>query len=77
MEQALGEYLLSKLGEKDIYAFDQDQNTIDNAQKRLAPIEKGIVTFVKGQLPSFAGWLQGGWCGSDGICYDLEVSVLS
>ena len=37
------EYLLSKLSEKGhLYAFDQDQNAIDNAQKRLAPyIEKG------------------------------------
>ena len=43
------EYLLSKLSEKGhLYAFDQDQNAIDNAQKRLAPyIEKGMVTFIK------------------------------
>jgi len=43
------EYLLSKLSEKGhLYAFDQDQNAIDNAQKRLASyIEKGMVTFIK------------------------------
>ena len=43
------EYLLSKLNEKGhLYAFDQDQNAIDNAQKRLVPyIEKGMVTFIK------------------------------
>ena len=43
------EYLLSKLSENGhLYAFDQDQNAINNAQKRLAPyIEKGMVTFIR------------------------------
>ena len=43
------EYLLTKLGESGhLYAFDQDQNAIENAKIRLAPfIEKGMVTFIK------------------------------
>ena len=43
------EYLLSQLSEKGhLYAFDQDQHAIDNAEKRLAPyVEKGMVTFIK------------------------------
>ena len=35
------EYLLSKLNEKGhLYAFDQDQNAIDNAQNVWHPISK-------------------------------------
>ena len=72
------EYLLSKLSEKGhLYAFDQDQNAIDNAQKRLAPyIEKGMVTFIKDNFRH----LQALFCAKagvqeiDGICYDLGVS---
>lgn len=43
------EYLLSKLGPiGHLYAFDQDQKAIDNAQNRLKDyIEKGQVTFIK------------------------------
>ena len=71
------EYLLSKLGEKGhLYAFDQDQNAIDNAQKRLAPyIEKGMVTFIKDNFRHLQARLQeAGVQEIDGICYDLGVS---
>ena len=58
------EYLLSKLSEKGhLYAFDQDQNAIDNAQKRLAPyIEKGMVTFIKDNFRHLQARFTGGWC---------------
>ena len=68
------EYLLSKLSEKGhLYAFDQDQNAIDNAQKRLAPyIEKGMVTFIKDNFRHLHARLQeAGVEEIDGICYDL------
>ena len=71
------EYLLSKLGEKGhLYAFDQDQNAIDNAQKRLAPyIEKGMVTFIKDNFRNLRVRLhEAGVQEIDGICYDLGVS---
>ena len=71
------EYLLSKLSEKGhLYAFDQDQNAIDNAQKRLAPyIEKGMVTFVKDNFRHLKDRLHDlGVTEIDGICYDLGVS---
>ena len=71
------EYLLSKLSEKGhLYAFDQDQNAIDNAQKRLAPyIEKGMVTFIKDNLRQLKDRLHDlGVTEIDGICYDLGVS---
>ena len=71
------EYLLSKLGEKGhLDAFDQDQNAIDNAQKRLAPyIEKGMVTFIKDNFRHLQARLQeAGVQEIDGICYDLGVS---
>ena len=71
------EYLLSKLSEKGhLYAFDQDQNAIDNAQKRLAPyIEKGMVTFIKGNFRHLKDCLHDlGVNEIDGICYDLGVS---
>ena len=71
------EYLLSKLGEKGhLYAFDQDQHAIDNAQKRLAPyIEKGMVTFIKDNFRHLQARLQeAGVQEIDGICYDLGVS---
>ena len=71
------EYLLSKLSEKGhLYAFDQDQNAIDNAQKRLAPyIEKGMVTFIKDNFRHLQLRLQeAGVEEIDGICYDLGVS---
>ena len=43
------EYLLNKLSANGHrYAFVQDQNAIDIAQKRLAPyIEKAMVTYIK------------------------------
>ena len=71
------EYLLSKLSEKGhLYAFDQDQNAIDNAQKRLAPyIEKGMVTFIKDNFRNLMVRLhEAGVQEIDGICYDLGVS---
>ena len=71
------EYLLSKLSEKGhLYAFDQDQNAIDNAQKRLAPyIEKGMVTFIKDNFRHLKNRLHDlGVTEIDGICYDLGVS---
>jgi len=71
------EYLLSKLSEKGhLYAFDQDQNAIDNAKKRLAPyIEKGMVTFIKDNFRHLQARLQeAGVEEIDGICYDLGVS---
>ena len=71
------EYLLSKLSEKGhLYAFDQDQNAIDNAHKRLAPyIEKGMVTFIKDNFRHLQARLQeAGVQEIDGICYDLGVS---
>ena len=70
------EYLLSKLSEKGhLYAFDQDQNAIDNAQKRLAPyIEKGMVTFIKDNFRNLRVRLhEAGVQEIDGICYDLGV----
>ena len=71
------EYLLSKLSEKGhLYAFDQDQNAIDNAQKRLALyIEKGMVTFIKDNFRNLRVRLhEAGVQEIDGICYDLGVS---
>ena len=71
------EYLLSKLSEKGhLYAFDQDQNAIENAQKRLAPyIEKGKVTFIKDNFRHLKDRLHDlGVTEIDGICYDLGVS---
>ena len=71
------EYLLSKLSEKGhLYAFDQDQNAIDNAQKRLAPyIEKGMVTFIKDNFRHLRDRLHDlGVTEIDGIYYDLGVS---
>ena len=71
------EYLLSKLSEKGhLYAFDQDQNAIDTAQKRLAPyIEKGMVTFIKDNFRNLRVRLhEAGVQEIDGICYDLGVS---
>ena len=71
------EYLLSKLSEKGhLYAFDQDQSAIDNAQKRLVPyIEKGMVTFIKDNFRHLKARLQeAGVEEIDGICYDLGVS---
>ena len=50
------EYLLSKLSEKGhLYAFDQDQNAIDNAQKTSGALyRKRNGHLYQGQLPSFA-----------------------
>ena len=60
----------------NLYAFDQDQNAIDNAQERLAPyIEKGMVTFIKDNFRHLQARLrEAGVQEIDGICYDLGVS---
>ena len=71
------EYLLSQLSEQGhLYAFDQDQRAINNAQKRLAPyIEKGMVTFIKDNFRNLKRRLaELGVSQIDGICYDLGVS---
>lgn len=71
------EYLLTKLGESGhLYAFDQDQNAIENAKIRLAPfIEKGMVTFIKDNFRHLQERLNElGVTEIDGICYDLGVS---
>lgn len=71
------EYLLSQLNEKGhLYAFDQDETAILNAQKRLAPyIEKGMVTFIKDNFRHLEARLRElGVTEIDGICYDLGVS---
>ncbi|GGE36763.1 ribosomal RNA small subunit methyltransferase H [Streptococcus himalayensis] len=71
------EYLLSQLNEKGhLYAFDQDETAILNAQKRLAPyIEKGMVTFIKDNFRHLQARLkEQGVEEIDGICYDLGVS---
>ena len=71
------EYLLSKLGPMGhLYAFDQDQKAIDNAQNRLkAYIEKGQVTFIKDNFRNLKSNLASlGVTEIDGILYDLGVS---
>ncbi|MGT2846973.1 16S rRNA (cytosine(1402)-N(4))-methyltransferase RsmH [Streptococcus massiliensis] len=71
------QYLLSKLGSQGhLYAFDQDQAAIDNAQKRLAPyVEQGMVTFIKDNFRNLKARLEElGVEEIDGICYDLGVS---
>ncbi|MGT2666633.1 16S rRNA (cytosine(1402)-N(4))-methyltransferase RsmH [Streptococcus rifensis] len=70
------ELILSKLTTGHLYAFDQDQTAIDNAQKRLAPyIEKGQVTFIKSNFRHLREELAMlGVEAIDGICYDLGVS---
>ncbi|KXT74551.1 rRNA small subunit methyltransferase H [Streptococcus sp. DD10] len=71
------QYLLSKLSEKGhLYAFDQDQAAIDNAQIRLADyIEKGMVTFIEDNFRNLSARLHElGVKEIDGICYDLGVS---
>ena len=71
------EYLLSKLGPAGhLYAFDQDQAAIDNAQIRLKDyIDKGQVTFIKDNFRNLASNLAAhGVTEIDGILYDLGVS---
>ena len=59
-----------------LYAFDQDQTAIDNAQIRLKDyIEKGQVTFIKDNFRNLASNLAArGVTEIDGILYDLGVS---
>ena len=71
------EYLLSKLGTNGhLYAFDQDQTAIDNAQIRLKDyIEKGQVTFIKDNFRNLASNLAMHEVTEiDGILDDLGVS---
>lgn len=71
------EYLLSQLSEAGhLYAFDQDETAILNAQKCLAPyVEKGMVTFIKDNFRNLEARLkEHGVAEIDGICYDLGVS---
>lgn len=70
-------YLLSQLNDKGhLYAFDQDQKAIDNAQIRLADyIQKGQVTFIKSNFRHLKEELEKhGVDKIDGILYDLGVS---
>lgn len=71
------EYLLSQLNDQGhLYAFDQDQTAIDNAQIRLKDyIERGMVTFIKDNFRHLKARLaEEGVIEIDGICYDLGVS---
>lgn len=71
------EYLLGKLSEKGhLYAFDQDQKAIDNANIRLKSfIERGQVTFIKDNFRHLKARLaEKGVTEIDGILYDLGVS---
>lgn len=71
------EYLLSQLNDQGhLYAFDQDQTAIDNAQIRLKDyIERGMVTFIKDNFRHLKARLaEEGVTEIDGICYDLGVS---
>lgn len=70
-------YLLSQLGPKGhLYAFDQDQKAIDNAQIILKEyIDKGQVTFIKSNFRHLKTELaKQGVTEIDGILYDLGVS---
>lgn len=70
-------YLLSQLGPKGhLYAFDQDQRAIDNAQITLKEyIDKGQVTFIKSNFRHLKVELaKQGVTEIDGILYDLGVS---
>ncbi|MGM0123692.1 ribosomal RNA small subunit methyltransferase H [Enterococcus sp. AZ194] len=71
------EYLLSQLNEDGhLFAFDQDQQAIDHAKKRLAPfVEKGQVTFIKSNFRELKQrLLEQAVFSVDGILYDLGVS---
>lgn len=71
------EYLLSQLNANGhLYAFDQDQNAIDNAKIRLAKyVSENQVTFVKANFRELTTELNSlGVTEVDGILYDLGVS---
>lgn len=71
------EYLLSQLNANGhLYAFDQDQNAIDNAKIRLAKyVSENRVTFVKANFRELTTELNSlGVTEVDGILYDLGVS---
>lgn len=71
------EYLLSQLGENGhLYAFDQDQKALDNAEKRLAKyVAAGQVTFIKSNFRYIKEALAAENVHHvDGILYDLGVS---
>lgn len=69
-------YLLSKLEGGHLYAFDQDLNAIENAQKVLAPyVQTGKVTFIHANFRTIKEQVhQLGLSQVDGIYYDLGVS---
>lgn len=71
------EAILSQLSEKGhLYAFDQDEVAIKNAQQKLASyIEKGQVTFINTNFRHLKEELEArGVNHVDGIVYDLGVS---
>ncbi|PLS16586.1 16S rRNA (cytosine(1402)-N(4))-methyltransferase [Bacillus sp. M6-12] len=69
------QYLLSQLSEKGmLYAFDQDETAIRNAEDKLAPY-KGRFTLIQRNFKHIAEELENlGVEGVDGILYDLGVS---
>lgn len=71
------EYLLQQLNEEGhLYAFDQDQNAIDNAAIRLKEyLDQGQITFIKANFRELTNQLALlGIKAVDGILYDLGVS---
>ncbi|GAA3021585.1 16S rRNA (cytosine(1402)-N(4))-methyltransferase RsmH [Tetragenococcus solitarius] len=71
------QYLLEQLAsDGHLYAFDQDQQALDYAKKRLEPyIKKGQVTFIKRNFRFIKEELKKlGVYKVDGIFYDLGVS---
>lgn len=69
-------YLLEKLTTGHLYAFDQDQNAIENAKRRLAfPLEENKVTLIPANFDCLIEKLaELGVTQVDGILYDLGVS---
>jgi len=71
------QYLLEQLAsDGHLYAFDQDQQALDYAKKRLEPyVKKGQVTFIKRNFRFIKEELEKlGVYKVDGIFYDLGVS---
>jgi 16S rRNA (cytosine1402-N4)-methyltransferase len=71
------EYLLGQLSEKgQLFAFDQDQTALDNANIRLKKyVENNQVTFIKSNFRNLKEKLNElGIQKVDGILYDLGVS---
>lgn len=70
------EYLLSQLTSGHLYCFDQDQEAIAHAKKRLSKeVEAGKVTFIHANFRLLQKCLaELGITQVDGILYDLGVS---